>query len=219
MKRLTIFCACLTLLCGMTACAPRETDNSGSETDGTTVPPTVTTADTNTSDTTAPKDDKVKIIVNDTSKNYKAATIAWATIADYTENGDAFDFTFKIKDNAPEGDYEIFVYETETTDQKYEPVEMDAINGKIKVAASGEAEAEPTAEKFTLSMGTAAGAPGSEVKLNAKFLNNTGICGASIVLYYDGDALELTDAAVANDKMRTGLFIPNLTLDAEFVKE
>lgn len=220
MKKIIAIFACLTMLCSLTACSVRDdADKSGSDTDTTTAQGDVTNAPADTSEPGSQTIKPTKIVVADTAKNYKGALIAWATATNITKNGNAFEMTFKIKDSAAEGEYAVNLYDIECSDDNYQDVVPVRVNGKVKVsAAGGNAEATPPADKFTVALGNAVGAPGSEVKIPVQFLSNTGIAGTTITMYYDSDVLELKEITLADSSMQSGVFIPNTDLICDFVQ-
>lgn len=221
MKKIIALFASLTLICSFTSCAVRDVDSSESSD-----PSSQSTSDSSSKeDESTSKNDSAnnpnvtKITVSDASKNYKGALVMWAKAENVVESGAAFELSFKVKDNAPEGDYDVHLYSAEFTDAEYADFDNEVFSGKIKVTNDEvEPEATTSSDKFALAFGNGVGAPGSEVKITADILNNPGIAGVTMILYYDNDVLELEGASVVKNEMMSAIFIANLELECEFIE-
>lgn len=109
-------------------------------------------------------------------------------------NGETIVLTFKIKDNAADGNYAVNICkETDFADYSAEGrITADLIDGTVTVGnATPEEARNAQSGKFTVSVGSASGKDGDEVKVPINFSDNPGLVGMIFWFEYDSNALEL----------------------------
>ena len=115
-------------------------------------------------------------------------------------NGDFLDVTFKIKDDAPDGNYALTAGENDFANWDAESVPVAFVDGDVAVGSAAEQSAG-TAESgtFTIAAGTAKGNPGDEVTVRFDMSDNPGIVALIFRFKYDANALEVVNASVGSD--------------------
>ena len=108
------------------------------------------------------------------------------------------EFTFKIKDNAPNGNYKISFDESrdstlEVINYKLEPLTYGFIDGYISVGADKPAEEAVPKDQNTMMFGitNACGKPGDTVVVYAKVYNNPGMYAYLQEIKFNCDVLEI----------------------------
>lgn len=137
--------------------------------------------------------------------NIDSAYIMWADISkweDYVFNDEFFAVTFKVKDTAKDG-----VYDIKITDGQFScilnggttVVADNIMDGKVFV--STDAEAQPTVPDSGFSVYTdyVACKQGDEIVVRFSMKNNPGLVGMLIWFDYDKNALEIVKGKAAGD--------------------
>ena len=115
-------------------------------------------------------------------------------------NGDFLDVTFKIKDDAPDGNYALTAGANDFANWDAQSVPVSFVDGDIAVGSASEKTAG-SAENgtFTIAAGTAKGNPGDEVTVRFDMSDNPGIVALIFRFKYDANALEVVNAEVGAD--------------------
>lgn len=135
--------------------------------------------------------------------NYKTFQAYWLDMSsggDVVCNGDFLDVTFKIKEDAPDGNYAITAGANDFANWDAESVSVAFVEGDIAVGSASQKEAgTPESGKFTITSGTAKGNQGDEVTVRFDMSDNPGIVALIFRFKYDANALEVVDAVVGED--------------------
>ncbi len=115
-------------------------------------------------------------------------------------NGDFLDVTFKIKDNAPDGNYALTAGSNDFANWDAQSVPVSFVDGDIAVGSALEKTAGSAEDgTFTIVAGTAKGNPGDEVTVRFDMSDNPGIVALIFRFKYDANALEVINAEVGAD--------------------
>ena len=115
-------------------------------------------------------------------------------------NGDFLDVTFKIKDDAPDGNYALTAGENDFANWDAESVPVAFVDGDVAVGSAAEQSAgSAESGTFTIAAGTAKGNPGDEVTVRFDMSDNPGIVALIFRFKYDANALEVVNASVGSD--------------------
>lgn len=119
---------------------------------------------------------------------------------DYFFNGDFIEVTFKVKDDAPDGDYPITLT-TDLSDIKGTSVKPSAVvEGAIRVNKGSIEAADVSGKSGMVFYGDKVAAKqGDEVTYHINIANNTGLAAFCVWFYYDGNALEVVDCAPSGE--------------------
>lgn len=158
----------------------------------------VTTAQTVTTVVT-----KNPVISNDDPSSYvpntKTAYAMWLDISKVDEGfmfEDSFiKVTFKIKDDIPDGVYEVKVADPDFSSIMGQPIDPDkVIDGKIFVNTSSEKEPDISSESGLVVSGDYVSCKqGDEVTFCFNIKNNPGLAAMMFLFDYDGNAMEILD--------------------------
>ncbi len=121
--------------------------------------------------------------------------------SDYVFNGEFISVKFRIKDEAPEGAYDITITNPDFASYNEKTVYPDKLlNGKVYVGGAGQAQAEVTdADGFAVYADCVSGNNGDEVVVNFSMQNNPGMCAMIFEFTYDSNALEMIESAAAGE--------------------
>lgn len=137
------------------------------------------------------------------SADYKTFQAYWLDMSsgkDVVCNGDFLDVTFKIKDNAPDGNYAITAGANDFANWAAKSVPVAFVEGDIAVGNAAQKETgSPESGTFSITAGTAKGNPGDEVTVRFDMSDNPGIVALIFRFKYDANALEVVDAVVGED--------------------
>jgi len=129
---------------------------------------------------------------------------------DFFFNGDFIEVTFKVKDDAPDGDYPISLT-TDLSNIKAVSLKPDAlVDGVIRVN-NGTIEAADVSDQSGLVFygDKTAAKQGDEITYHINIANNPGLAAFCVWFYYDGNALEVVDCAPSGE-------FEKIASDAEF---
>jgi len=113
---------------------------------------------------------------------------------DCTTEGVIATYTFKIADDAAEGEYTVYIVpsQSETYNSNFENVEVSVTDGCVTV------ENEPVSKSdMTITVENAEGAPGETIKVDVIVANNPGISSLKFDVSYS-EYLTLTDVDLSN---------------------
>lgn len=133
-------------------------------------------------------------------KTFQAYWLDMSSGSDVVCNGDFLDVTFKIKENAPDGNYALTSGANDFANWDAESVSVNFVDGDIAVGSASQKDAgTPESGKFSITAGTAKGNPGDEVTVRFDMSDNPGIVALIFRFQYDANALEVVDAVVGDD--------------------
>jgi hypothetical protein len=133
-------------------------------------------------------------------KTFQAYWLDMSSGADVVCNGDFLDVTFKIKDDAPDGNYALIEGSNDFANWDAESVSVDYVEGDIAVGSASEKTAGTATDgTFTIVGGTAKGNQGDEVTVRFDMSDNPGIVALIFRFQYDSNALEVVNAVVGDD--------------------
>lgn len=120
---------------------------------------------------------------------------------DFVFNDTFISVTFKIKENTPEGVYDIIISNPDFANYGEQTILPDKVmNGKIYVSQSGEAQAEiEDGSDFVVYAENTEGNPGDEVTVNFKMKNNPGMCAMNFQFQYDKNAFEIVESCAVGE--------------------
>lgn len=132
--------------------------------------------------------------------SFQAYWLDMSSGKDVVCNGDFLDVTFKIKEDAPDGNYALMEGANDFANWDAEHVPVSYVAGDIAVGnATQKEEGTPQSGTFTITAGTAKGNPGDEVTVRFNMSDNPGIVALIFRFKYDANALEVVDAVVGSD--------------------
>ncbi|MGN1403205.1 MAG: cohesin domain-containing protein [Ruminococcus sp.] len=133
-------------------------------------------------------------------KTFQAYWLDMSSGGNVVCNGDFLDVTFKIKEDAPDGNYALTAGANDFANWDAESVNVAFVEGDIAVGSASQKEAgSPESGTFTIAAGTAKGNPGDEVTVRFDMSDNPGIVALIFRFKYDANALEVVDAVVGED--------------------
>lgn len=133
-------------------------------------------------------------------KTFQAYWLDMSSGGNVVCNGDFLDVTFKIKEDAPDGNYALTAGANDFANWDAESVNVAFVEGDIAVGSASQKEAgTPESGTFTIAAGTAKGNPGDEVTVRFDMSDNPGIVALIFRFKYDANALEVVDAVVGED--------------------
>ena len=133
-------------------------------------------------------------------KTFQAYWLDMSNGEDVVCNGDLLDFTFKITDDAPDGNYAITSGANDFANWDAESVPVAFVDGDIAVGSASEKSAgSAESGTFTIAAGTAKGKQGDEVTVRFDMSDNPGIVAMIFLFKYDAGALEVVNASVGSD--------------------
>lgn len=110
-------------------------------------------------------------------------------------NGEMFVFEFKIKDNVPDGNYEITLSNPDFVNWDEEQLDVKTINGYVTVGDAAPAQsAQVQPGQFTVAAVGGSGKVGDTVKVVINASDNPGLVGLLLRVSFDQNALELVDS-------------------------
>lgn len=122
---------------------------------------------------------------------------------DFVFNDEFISVTFKVRENAPDGIYDISITNPDLAnfDKGGTPVKPDIVqNGKIFVSTEGEAQKEFTdADGFVVYADNVECKQGDEIVVNFSFKNNPGLVGMNFWFEFDRNALQLISCETAGE--------------------
>lgn len=110
-------------------------------------------------------------------------------------NGEMFVFEFKIKDNTPDGNYEIALSDPDFVNWDEEQLDVKTVNGYVTVGdvtPTQPAQVQPG--QFTIAVEGASGKVGDTIKVVLNASDNPGLVGLLLKVSFDQNALELVDS-------------------------
>lgn len=124
----------------------------------------------------------------------------WLNSTDISTNGNFLVLTFKVLDNAPEGDAVVAVtYNTgDVANYNEEDVNFQVVAGKVTVGDQTPTP-PPADDAGEITVGTASAALGETITIPVSITSNPGINTFSLGFDYDDSALELLDVTVASE--------------------
>ncbi len=143
-------------------------------------------------------------VVNEYKSNIVKSQAFWFDISkesDYTFNGEFISVKFRIKDEAPDGEYAITITNPDFASYNETTVFPDKVlNGKIFVAEDGKSQTEVTdADGFAVYADYVSGNQGDEVVVNFHITNNPGMCAMIFEFEYDSNALEMIESSAVGE--------------------
>lgn len=133
-------------------------------------------------------------------RNFQAYWLDMSYGEDVVCNGDFLDVTFRIKEDAPDGNYALLEGANDFANWDAEHVDVSFVAGDIAVGSAAQQETgTPESGTFTITAGTAKGNPGDEVTVRFDMSDNPGIVAMIFRFRYDANALEVVDAVVGED--------------------
>lgn len=132
-------------------------------------------------------------------KQFQAYWLDMSQGKDLTFGGDFIDITFKVKDDAPAGNY--YLTEGNNDFANWDAEHVDVAYQQACITVGGEAQATGSAEDGVCSIvGSSVSAnPGEEVTVRFDMYNNPGVVALIFRFIYDTNALEIVDAEVGSD--------------------
>lgn len=110
-------------------------------------------------------------------------------------NGEMFVFEFKIKDNTPDGNYEIALSDPDFVNWDEEQLDVKTVNGYVTVGdATPTQPAQVQPGQFTIAVEGASGKVGDTIKVILNASDNPGLVGLLLKVSFDQNALELVDS-------------------------
>lgn len=133
-------------------------------------------------------------------KTFQAYWLDMSSGGNVVCNGDFLDVTFKIKEDAPDGNYALTAGANDFANWDAESVNVAFVEGDIAVGSASQKEAgTPQNGTFSITAGTAKGNQGDEVTVRFDMSDNPGIVALIFRFKYDANALEVVDAVVGED--------------------
>jgi len=129
----------------------------------------------------------------------KAYWLDMSQMGDYTFNGEFLEITFKVNDDAPDGNYPVSISMTDIASWdlvKYEPTK---INGEVAVNRDIAAQEDMPSGDFALKINSVAAKQGDVATITMDLANNPGFCGFVIDIEYDSNAMTIIDASAGKD--------------------
>lgn len=121
---------------------------------------------------------------------------------DFYPDGDFVDITFKIKDDAKDGNYTLGFSSggdaSQFANYDAEDVAVTYVDGDIAVGSASQKQEGSAGSGCTLIAGTAKGNQGDEVTVRYSISNCPGICAMILRVTYDTSALEVTGYEVGS---------------------
>lgn len=121
---------------------------------------------------------------------------------DFYPDGDFVDITFKIKDDAKDGNYTLGFGSggdaSQFANYDAEDVAVTYVDGDIAVGSASQKQEGSAGSGCTLIAGTAKGNQGDEVTVRYSISNCPGICAMILRVTYDTSALEVTGYEVGS---------------------
>ncbi len=120
---------------------------------------------------------------------------------DYVFNGDFIDVTFRVKDDAPDGNYTIGIGECDFANYDAETVTYTTVDGDIAVGSAEKLETGTPSGDGTIQIvcETTEAQQGDEVTVRFDMSNNPGIVALIFRFTYDQNALEFVSYDVGED--------------------
>ncbi len=110
-------------------------------------------------------------------------------------NGEMFVFEFKVKENTPDGNYEIGLSEPDFVNWDEEQLDVATVNGYVTVGdATANIPNQVQPGQFTIAVEGVSGNVGDTVKVVLNASDNPGLVGLLLKVSYDQNALELVDS-------------------------
>lgn len=110
-------------------------------------------------------------------------------------NGEMFVFEFRIKDNTPDGNYEIALSDPDFVNWDEEQLDVKTVNGYVTVGdATPTQPAQVQPGQFTIAAQGASGKVGDTIKVVLNASDNPGLVGLLLKVSFDQNALELVDS-------------------------
>jgi hypothetical protein len=119
---------------------------------------------------------------------------------DYVFNGDFIDITFRVKDDAPDGNYEVSGGSCDFANYAAKSVKADFIPACITVGdATPESTGSAQSGTFTISGDSVQAKQGDEVTVRFSISDNPGLVALIFQARFDSNALEYVSAVVGDD--------------------
>ncbi|MBE6862593.1 MAG: hypothetical protein E7497_06830 [Ruminococcus sp.] len=123
--------------------------------------------------------------------------------ADFIFNDEFISVTFKVRENAPDGVYDITITNPDFANfyKGGTPVKPDVVqNGKVFVSTAGEDQKEFTEDDgFVVYADNVECKQGDEIVVNFSLKNNPGLVGINFWFQFDRNALQLIDCKTAGE--------------------
>lgn len=135
-----------------------------------------------------------------------SAYAMWIDISkdeDYVFNDEFIEVVFKIKDNAPDGAYDVKISNPDFASLKdnvktVKPGKL--VNGKVYVNQEAEAQEDISgSDTFVVYTESASGKQGEEVIVRFGMKNNPGLCAINFWFDYDRNAMEIVECSAVGE--------------------
>ncbi|MBE6862594.1 MAG: hypothetical protein E7497_06835 [Ruminococcus sp.] len=155
----------------------------------------------NGEDTTEKQDESTK---NEYKPKVVKSQAFWFDISkesDFTFNGEFISVKFRIKDDAPDGEYDITITNPDFASYNETTVFPDKVlNGKVYASENGKSQTEVTdADGFAVYADYVSGKQGDEVTVNFYMNGNPGMCAMIFEFEYDSNALEMLESGAVGE--------------------
>lgn len=120
---------------------------------------------------------------------------------DYVFNGDFVDVTFRVKDDAPDGNYTIGIGECDFANWDAETVTYTTVDGDLAIGSAQQKETGTPGDDGTIKLvcESTSAQQGEEVTVRFTISDNPGIVGLIFRFTFDQNALEFVDYHVGED--------------------
>ncbi len=131
---------------------------------------------------------------NKKAENGKSATWIWidSGIEDIAGDSDIFELTFKVKDGAADGNYEVVVNDLQICNKATQIINATVADAVVTIGGA-QAPEQATAEGTAITLMNAKGNAGDEIKMKVNFSKNPGFCAIQLGVSYDSSVLEMTN--------------------------
>ena len=133
---------------------------------------------------------------------YQMSRVYWMDMtqtSDFEFNGEFITYTFKIKDDAPDGLYPIEIAYTDVADWDAISYAPTCIDGEIGVNTKPSEQAEAKDGDFTFKVNSTQAKPGEEVTVSIDLANNPGFCAFIVDIKYDSNVMTVVSGSSGKD--------------------
>ena len=210
LSRTAVLLAAVLMLGTLGGCGSRGGSSSETSTSTSAADTSSTSANDNSQTTSAAESQTTAAETSATEskvENKGGAKVVMLSSDDTKTSGVAAEFELKIKSDAKDGSYPVYIEELIVTTSDGDSIDAKAVDGKI-VVGSDDAP-ETSKDKNSMIVSSAAGKAGDTIKVTVTVSDVDKFAGFDGVLVFDKDAFEVVSASCGSD-FSGSLFQSNL---------